>query len=453
MIRLTIAMVLVLTTFACDRSASGPAAGRASEPTEERGSSHDDEHGDEHDENDAGLVVLTAAQVEAAAITFQAVGPGRIETLLELTATAAVNRDAQAHVNPRIGGLVNAIHVQLGEFVTAGTPLCELDSVELGKAAGEFLSAQATVQATEDTLKREMELLAGSVDLARAVFERERNLAEKELTTLSAQYEAERTLLDAELGRDSRMLELESRLGRERIDLSSAERTLELLGRSHDELDAMAANGDQAHAPLGAYILRAPRDGVIMSRDVTESEFVDTGTTLFVIQDLGRMWVEAWVHEGDLASVRVGAPATLALDAFPGVPFQGTVGFIDYRIEPRTRAAAVRIEVDNTPLASWPERFPIRPGMFGRVQIVTGLHDVALSLPEQALVHEPEGEFVFVELEPGRYEQRAVQLGKRTRDRVEIVAGLQAGERVAINGTFVLKSAARAGEVGEGHAH
>ena len=427
----------------------GPTTGCGGSTVDE----HDDheEAGDSHEEDEH--VTLTPAQVEAAGIRTETAGTGRIESLLELSAAVDVDLDAQAHVNPRIRGLVRRVHVALGQSVSLGDPLCTIDSVELGRAVGEYLADHSTLAATLDVLERERALLQSNLELARQVFERERDLAEREITTLTARYEAERALQEAELRHDSRLLELEARLARERIELAAAERELEILGLSHDEVVALPTVADTAHEPLGTYIIRAPRDGVIVARDVTESEYVDADMRLFLIQDLGTVWVQAAVYEQDLSRIAIGAPAHVHLDAFPGSSFEGVVDFINYRIDAATRSTTLRIELPNEPVDDWPEALPLRPGMYGRVGIVTGVAEAAISVPESALVHEADGEHVFVAVEPGVFEPREVRLGVTSHDRVEVLDGLAPGDQVVVAGTFALKSAARAGELGGGHDH
>lgn len=407
----------------------------------------------EDEEHKEGHVELTADQIEAAGIRTAAVQAGHIDSLLTLSASVAASLDAQAHINPRVGGLVRKIHASIGQSVSTGDPLCELESVDLGRAVSAFLGAQATVETSQDTLARERELLTRNLELAKVIYERERDLAERKITTLSTQYAAEQALQNAQLRLDSRVLEIEARLSRERIELAAAHRELDILGLEATDLATIVATGDEPHAPFGTYVIRAPRDGIIVDRDVTENEFVNPEMTLFNLQDLSVVWVLASVYEQDLVSVRVGATASVHLDAFPDVEFRGEVAFIDYHLEPSTRAASIRIELANGPIDAWDEEWPIRPGMFGTAEVSTGSHKAAVVIPESALVHEDVGEFVFVLDEPGVFERRAVQVGAAGHDNVEIIAGLEPGETIAISGTFALKSASRAGELGGGHSH
>jgi Cu(I)/Ag(I) efflux system membrane fusion protein len=224
-----------------------------------------------------------------------------------------------------------------------------------------------------------------------------------------------------------------------------------VLGFTQDEIDAFAG----AEPRHGHMVLRAPRDGVVLERHVTLNEHVGTEDVLFVIHDLSTVWVLASVYEKDLAQLRPGQKAYVRLDALPGTQFVGEVSIIDYRVSPATRSASVRIELANEPVEGWPIEFPLRPGMFGDVEIVVDSRTGRVVLPEQAIVHEGEDSFVFVQEpgEPGTFRRQPVQVRPGSRDLVEIVEGVEPGQAVVVGGTFTLKSLARGEELGEGHSH
>jgi len=392
------------------------------------------------------LLELSSQQVASAGIRTTPVGPGLFETTLELSAVVGQNLDTQAHVNPRVPGIVIRIQGHLGKKVAAGDPLCQIDSVELGRAVSDFQKAGMILKNSETALAQERSLLDRGVGIARKIFEREKDLAEKEITTLRFFYDAEKALQEAQLRRDSRILELQRRIDQDQVDFATARTRLLILGM-HPE-DYLVA-GEKDSGTEGRYLIRAPRGGVIVSRDVTEGEFVDSEMTLFEIQDLETVWVQASAYEQDLARVAVGAKARVFLNALPANPFHGKVDFIDYHVDPDTRSAAVRIVVENDPLEEWKEPFPLRPGMFGRVEILTGSREVAAMIPESAIVHEGETESVFVRLEPGRFQNRSIRTTPGTGGVVEVLEGLEPGEDVVVQGTFALKSFARKGEIGE----
>jgi len=455
-------------------------------------------HGHDHGAPGASgdEVALSPEQVESAGIRSQRVGPATVTERLRLTAVVEENLDTQAHLTPKVPGLVRSIRKQLGDWVEEGEVLCELESTALGEAASLFMEARASLDAARTKLEQEQALLERGVEIARTIFAREERLKDQELTTLRPFYEAEKALAQAQLSRDSRVLELQSALTQREIELHTAEERLRILGLTAEELAQLAKDEEHGH---GRYPLRAPRAGVIVARDITENEFVDTSSKLFLIQDLSRVWVIASVYERDLRRVRRGQGARVRLEAFPEATLTGEVAFIDYRVDPTSRACKVRVVLPNEAIPGWDEAFPLRPGLFGSVELVLAEREVALSVPERAIVHEGERNYVFVALDEGaaanpeheghdereghdedgheghdedghkdgheevhdehehgpplRFVRRAVELGASGDEVVEVLGGLKAGERVVTDGTFTLKSAARQGELGGGHSH
>jgi len=452
--------------------------------------------GDGHDDHgppgaSSNQVSLSADQVEAAGIRSQVAGPGKIVQRLRLTAVVHENEDAQAHLTPRVPGLVKSIRKRLGDRVKANDVVCEIESTELGKAASAYMEASASLLAARQMLTQETALLERGVQVATTILKREEKLKDQEITTLRPFYEAQKALAQSRLNRDSRVLVLRGEVTQRRIQLHTAEEGLRILGLSDKDLEGLTKDTEHGH---GRYLLKAPRAGVIVARDVTENEFVDTSSKLFQIQDLSRVWVIAGVYEQDLKKVERGQTAEVRLEAFPGVTLKGEVTLIDYRVDPVSRACKVRVELPNKPIPGWKEPLPLRPGLFGTVDLVLAEQDVAVAVPEQAIVHEGEQTFVFVALgadtetheEKGeghegesskgheehddhkghddheghddespkqRFERREVVIGASSGSEVEIKSGVKAGDRVVTVGTFTLKSAARQGELGGGHSH
>ncbi|MCA8924420.1 MAG: efflux RND transporter periplasmic adaptor subunit [Planctomycetes bacterium] len=424
-------------------------------------------------------VTLTHEQVEGAGIRTVLAQPGAILERLRLTAVVHENLDTQAHLTPKVPGLVRSIRKRLGDRVEAGEVLCELESTELGQAASSYMEARASLEAGQRLLEQEALLLERGVEVAQTIFAREERLKEQQLTTLRPYYEAEKALAQAKLERDTRVLSLRAALEQREIQLHTAEERLKILGLTSDDLARLDRDEEHGH---GRYPLRAPRSGLIVARDITENEYVETSSKLFLIQDLSRVWIMASVYERDLRHVERGQRAEVQLDAFPGVTLKGEVTFVDYKVDPASRACEVRIELPNEPIPGWSELFPLRPGLFGTVELVLTEHQAAVSLPERAIVHEGELSFVFLALETAeeheaheehethdgheaghddhdeggprqRFVRRRVELGARGGDRVEVLSGIEAGARVVVEGTFTLKSAARQGELGGGHSH
>lgn len=442
------------------------------EHADHEGDSHAGEEGHDPHEGESESVDLTQAQVEAAGIRVQPAAPGEIARHLTLPAVVAADADAVTHVNPKAPGIVRSIHARLGEEIEEGQLLCVIDSVDLGSAVASFVRARALVSAAETTLERERELfrgrmataeqvLDGAIEVNRKIHAREVELQEKAVSTIRPLLEAEKALQSSELDkerqltelraeRDARLLALEVELTERRIGRDAASNALLALGLAPDLLEKL-----QPDSPLlaGTYEIRATRGGIVAARHITSGEFVDSATKLFTLEDLSRVWIVASAFEEQVQSVRTGQTGRVRLDAFREQTFEGHVTLVGYEVDPESRALGVRLELENPALPEWPEGFPLRPGMFGSVDLAIETTEVRIALPESAIVHEDEGDFVFVRTAPGAFERRRVELGSPTGDLVEIREGIEPGDEVAVAGTFHLKSALRKGELGEGHSH
>src|SRR5215510_4039846 len=189
---------------------------------------------------------------------------------------------------------------------------------------------------------------------------------------------------------------------------------------------------------MGALIsVEAPASGTILSRSVNAGEVVTMGKELFRIADLSAVWVIGQIYEKDFAEARVGAPVLITAPAYPGKSFTGRVSYIDPRVEPQTRTTQIRVEVKNP-------NDMLKLGMFV---------DVNLGEPPatsaQAMVSVPRGavqmigakQVVFVVTDrAGVFAQREVSAGPESDGTAPIYAGLNAGERVVTEGSFLLRA-------------
>lgn len=457
----------LLLLLACSSGGEDDHSGHGHEG--EDAGAHADEDGHEGEE---GHVELTEQQFLSAGIEVTAAKPGRVSEALTLPGTVAPNADAVLHVTPRVSGQVRSVSKHLGEEVQAGEVLCVIDSVELGDAVADYMRDREMVKAAEETLARERELYAGrltalttvldgAVQIQERIFRREEELQKKAVSTVRPLLEADKAfqlsqldrdkqLTELKAERDSRLLELDVDLRTQRIDLAAAANQLRTMGLGAEEIEGLHES-----SPLlsGEYQVRATGPGVVVNRHVSTGEFVEAGAKLYIVENLTSVWFVASAFEEQLSSIGSGQLANVSLDAFPDAAFRGVVSFLDYHVDPTSRSVGVRISLDNEQLEAWPEELPIRPGMFGRAELETTSRQAALVLPEAALVHDDDGEYVFVQVEPFAFERRDVAVKPVAGGMVEVTSGLEQGERVAMSGTFLLKSAERQGELGGGHSH
>ena len=218
--------------------------------------------------------------------------------------------------------------------------------------------------------------------------------------------------------------------GRDDAKLAEAKLQLQSIGVDDDEIE-MIASARQANWKLGVY---SPIDGVVIERNVVAKQKV-TPDTLYTIADLSTVWVTADFLESDSASIRVGQTAALSFASQPGRVFHGKVDSILPHLDPTTRTLKVRVQLVNPDHA-------LKPEMYGMVELRIG-GSRRLLIPQEAVLNSGLKQVVFVDRGNGYLEQRAVKLGKQFGDRVEIVGGLKAGERVATSGNFLIDSEAQ----------
>ncbi len=209
---------------------------------------------------------------------------------------------------------------------------------------------------------------------------------------------------------------------------ASARRRLALWDISPDQIDSLDARGTVTRTLM----LRAPRAGEIVEKNVIEGQAVQAGTNLFLIADRAVLWVDVAIFEQDAATLRVRTPATITVAALPGRPFEGRVAFIAPELDEKTRTLTARIEVANP-------RGDLRPGMYATAELERASHN-ALSVPLTAVLPTGTKDIVFINRDDGRFVPREVHVGARGDSLIEIVAGLKPGDEIVASATYLLDS-------------
>jgi len=196
---------------------------------------------------------------------------------------------------------------------------------------------------------------------------------------------------------------------------------------------ANAARVDAAKARLEDTVIRAPFGGRVGLRRVSVGSLISPGTVITTLDDTSVIKVDFAIPENNLTALRVGLPVTAGSTAYQGRTFKGRVTSLDSRIDATSRAVTVRADVPN------PDGL-LKPGMFLNVSLQRDQR-TAIVLPEESLVPEQSRQFVFV-VEGGKAKKREVHIGERRPGSVEILDGLQVGERVIVEGTVTARDGA-----------
>ena len=175
----------------------------------------------------------------------------------------------------------------------------------------------------------------------------------------------------------------------------------------------------------------APRDGIVLERNATEGMRANAGDVLFRIADISAVWAVLEVAERDLGNIAVGQPVTVQAKAYPGRRFEGTVKVVYPQINRETRTTRVRVELTNPDFALLPE-------MYVDAAIDIAGTDTLLTVPESAVLDNGSRRAVLVDKGDGRFEPRAVKIGRRGDGMVEITDGLSNGEAVVTAANFLI---------------
>lgn len=194
------------------------------------------------------------------------------------------------------------------------------------------------------------------------------------------------------------------------------------------DITALARTGK----PQRSVLFRSPMDGVVLEKMATQGMRFMPGETLYRLADLSTVWLIASVYEQDLASLQLGQPASLSVEAFPGEQFTGRITFIYPTLAEETRTIRVRIELPN------PDQ-RLRPGMFGRVNVEppTDVESV-LSVSDSALMDSGKQQLVLVQVGDGLFEPRPVTAGRRGEGYIEILSGVAEAEQVVVSANFLI---------------
>jgi membrane fusion protein, copper/silver efflux system len=178
--------------------------------------------------------------------------------------------------------------------------------------------------------------------------------------------------------------------------------------------------------------LLSPVNGVVLDKPAQEGMRFMPGELLFRIADLSTVWLLADVFEQDSGLVRPGQTAQVAINAYPNRVFSGKVSFIYPTLATETRTVKVRIELLN-------DEGLLKPGLYGSVTLAGGGNkNTYLAVPDSAVIDSGTRQIVLLQRGEGQFEPRTVKLGQQADGYREVLAGLEAGDKVVTRANFLI---------------
>jgi cobalt-zinc-cadmium efflux system membrane fusion protein len=342
------------------------------------------------DPNQSATVTMTPEALKSAGVTIEPIVESDVVTSQELPGTIEAQSGALVIVNTRAAGVIETIHLDIGDRVKVGQQLATIRSLDLAEAQAAYRKAVVSDKYAASTLARSEGLKQDGVI-------------------------------------SQRRLEADQQQAREaKLGVEEAEKRIRILG---------GGLGDAS----GMFSITAPIAGVIAERKANRGEHVADGSPLFTIVDVSRILVQLKALGG--TAVVPGKEVTFTVDAIADRTFKAIVKSSSDLIDPETRRFMIICSVEN------PDGV-LKPGMFVTGHLASG-GGRALTVPEAAIQIIEGKPTVFIEKAPGQFERRDVKLGAKAAGLVAVETGVKAGERVVVQGSFMVRTQMQKAELEE----
>lgn len=316
--------------------------------------------------------------------------------VVRTTGTVDFDADRTTQVITQVSGPITRIPVDLGTRVKAGDPLLFVSSADLSNAVSAYRKAENRLALARLTLERNRDLLDHRV------------IAQKDLEASQADFNDAAT------------------------EVQNSLETLKIFGVTEKEIEEARRQNVAIRPELA---VRSPIGGVVMQKLVLPGQVIQAGATIcFLVSEPATMWIQAHVHEHELASIRLGCEAEVSGAATPGVSL-GKVTYVGAMLDPATRTIPVRITTDN-------HSGLLKKDQFVDVVIHAGTKRDVLTVPTSAVLYNNENlPFVYIQVAPGRFAQRQITLGGAQDGEFELVSGIREGEPIVTDGSVFLQFA------------
>ncbi|HXC06337.1 MAG TPA: efflux RND transporter periplasmic adaptor subunit [Bacteroidia bacterium] len=306
-------------------------------------------------------------------IRMDSVQMGNMVNSFELTGQVDFNQDRVMNMYPLISGVIQDIHVMLGDYVTEGQVLGVIKSSEMAQYSSDIENAKS------------------NLNLAQMNFEKTKDMYRRGLASKSDSLGAAVTLVQA------------------KAEVVRAERVIKI-------------NGDNTS---GEYVVKAPISGYIVQKMVNNNQAIrtDNGNPLFTISDLKEVWIWANVYESNVDNVHLNDEVEVTTISRPDRIFKGKIDKVMQVMDPASKAMKIRITIPNTD-------YTLKPQMFATARVVNSENKQELFVPSSALIFDHSQYYVLVYASKGIADIRPVSFVSSYGKKSYINGGLKRGETV-----------------------
>lgn len=362
----------------------------------------------------------------------QEIAPATIEQYINVSTKVTANNEV--NVVPKVSGTVKNVYVNLGDTVKAGDVLFEIDDTNLRIAAEQASASLASAQANYDmnigaTLETNVMQLQSSVDSLQIQYD---DLL-RDLTNTKALYEAgSKSKLELDT--------LQSAVDKLKLQLDTAKENLRLTReKTIDGTKKTALAGlqqaklsyENAQTQLGYTKVKAEIDGVISACNVTPGSMASPQSPAMTIVNTDKLKFSFNISDDYINKVSIGSKAYITVAAASEKPYEGTVTYISPAANSTTMLYPVEIYIENTDNK-------IKTGMFASLKLVVDRKENTVSVPLNAVLEKGGDKFVYIIDANNVAHKKAVETGIKNDEYIEIIKGVQNGEKLVVVGQSFL---------------
>ncbi len=337
------------------------------------------------------LAPATKAQQDASLLQSATIDTARRETVnneLNLTGKITFNQDKMVKVFPLVGGHIDAVKAELGDYVQKGQTLAVIRSGDLADLQQQAVAARGQLSVAQKNLQVAQDMTKAGLT------------SQRDLVAAQEQFAAAK-------GEVARVAERRQIVG---------------------------GNGS-------SYVVKAPVSGFVVEKTAAQGMEIrsDDPENLFTISNLDEVWVIANVYESDLANIHEGETATITTLSYPDKPYKGRIDKVFNVLDPDSKTMKVRVTLANR--GEGAADYRLKPEMFANVSVTYAGHDQRVAIPASAVVFDRSRNYVVAVNANNQPVVREVDIYKTIADRSYINSGLSPGERVVTKNQLLIYSA------------
>ena len=413
------------------------------------------------------FIEVTKEVANEIAIQDEPIERRNVALTLRITGQIKPEVGKEVDVNTRFNGRVIKVAVTLGQQVKPGDLLATIDSREIGDLQAELIESKSKLEIAKAHERRELQIYEEQLQRPAALIEAKSNFnqAKTKLELAESEYKRQEQLHQEKIASTKDFMRSKASFDNAQAEFSEAQQSLQreehlfanraMMRRDVDVARAESKRADQHLITLKQRLvflgvphnmvedvirqgkmqvlvpLLSPADGIVTNIDVAVGEVISPDKVAFTVTNLSSVVVAADLPEIDLSRVKIGSLVQVKIASYPKEIFLGRINYISQVVDAETRTVKIRARLTN-------EDGRLRSNMFAEIDI-EGEAAEMLACPKAAIQERDNNKVVYAQVSGG-YQERVIKTGREGENYVEVLSGLAPGERVATQGSLMLKT-------------